>query len=97
MVKASKGLRSKTRKILSKGARRRGLSPITKSLQEFKVGEKVGVFIDPSIHKGMPHRRFQGLTGTIIGTQGKAYLLEVKEGNKVKTLIVNAEHLKKLG
>src|SRR2546422_3736286 len=34
--------------------RSRGLSPITRSLQSFKVGERVTIVIDSSVQKGWP-------------------------------------------
>ena len=96
MVKRSKGFRSKTRKKLRKTPRQRGLSPITKTLQIFEVGENANIVIDPSLQQGQPHPRFHGLTGTITGTQGKAYVVNVKVGNKNKDLIIRPEHLKKI-
>ena len=50
----------------------KGLSPITRSLQTFEVGDTVNVVIDPSYQKGQPHHRFHGLTGKVTGNQGKA-------------------------
>ena len=96
MVKRSKGFRSKTRKKLRKHPRERGLSPITRIFQEFEEGEHVNIIVDPSIHKGQPHPRFHGLTGTVMGTQGEAYLLDVKVGKKIKKLIIRPEHLRKI-
>jgi len=96
MVKASKGLREKTRQKFRRRARERGLSPITRALQKYETGERASIVIDSSIHKGQPHNRFHGLTGTVIGSQGKAYLLEVKMGGKVKKVVVAPEHLRKV-
>ena len=96
MVRRSKGFRNNTRYKLQKKPRERGLSPITKSLQEFEVGERAGIVIDPSLHKGQPHPRFHGLTGVIAGKQGNAYKVDVKVGKKTKTLLVRSEHLKKI-
>ncbi len=95
MVKASKGYRRRTRSVMQKRARDRGLSPITKEFQTFDVGEQASVTIDPSIHKGQPHVRFQGETGTVAGKRGDAYLIDIKDGNKSKQLIVRPEHLRK--
>ncbi len=95
MVRRSKGTRSKTRQLFRKKPRERGLPSTTRMLQTFEVGEKASIIIDPSVHKGQPHHRFYGLTGTILGKQGKAYLVEVKSGRKKKTLIVGPEHLRK--
>jgi large subunit ribosomal protein L21e len=95
MVKASKGYRRRTRYVMQKRARDRGLSPITRAFQSFDVGEKANVNIDPSIHKGQPHVRFHGRTGTVVGMQGNAYLIDVMDGGKKKQIIVRPEHLKK--
>ena len=95
MVKASKGLRRKTRNILGKTPRTKGMSPITHEFRNFEVGEKVNVVIDPAVHHGMPHMRFQGKTGGVAGKQGRAYVVELKDGNKPKTLVARPEHLKK--
>ena len=95
MVRRSKGTRSKSRRTMKKRPREKGLPSTTTIMQTFEEGEKAAIVIDPSIHKGQPHQRFYGLTGTIVGRQGKAYLVEVMAGNKKKTLVVGPEHLKK--
>ena len=97
MVKASKGGRRRTRNVMQKRARDRGLSPITRAFQEFEVGDKASVSLDPSIHKGQPHVRFHGRTGTVVGRQGDAFVLDVRDGGKMKQIIVRPEHLKKAG
>jgi large subunit ribosomal protein L21e len=53
----------------------------------------VHVLIDPSIHKGMPHPRFHGKTGEVVGMRGRAFVLLVTDGNATKTLITLPEHL----
>jgi len=95
MVKASKGRRRRTRYVMQKRARDRGLSPITRAFQSFDIGENANVNIDPSIHKGQPHVRFHGRTGTVVGMQGNAYLIDVMDGGKKKQIIVRPEHLRK--
>jgi large subunit ribosomal protein L21e len=96
MVKRSKGLRSKSRHILKKKPRDRGKISITRALQEFKEGERVNIVIDPSIHKGMPHIRFHGQTGKILGKQGNSYMVSIYDGNKNKSLIIKPEHLRRV-
>ena len=95
MVRNSKGVRTGTRKLLRRKPRERGLSPITHSLQSHEVGDYVNIVIDPSIHKGMPHKRFHGLTGVVHCQQGGAYIIKVKVGNKYKHPIICSEHLRK--
>ncbi|MCK4332517.1 MAG: 50S ribosomal protein L21e [Thermoplasmatales archaeon] len=93
MVQRSRGIRSKSRHILRRKPRNRGISSITRAIQQFETGDSVSVIIDSSVHKGMPHPRFQGVTGKIEGMQGDAYLVGITVGKKHKTLIVRSEHL----
>ena len=95
MVKRSRGIRSKSRHVLRKRPRDRGISPIMRALQQFEEGDSVNIVIDPSIHKGMPHPRFHGYTGMIERKQGDAYLVGIDVGKKHKTLIVKPEHLRR--
>ena len=96
MVRSSHGARKHSRQILSKKPRNRGLSPITHEFQVFEMGEKAHIYLDSSVHHGMPSIRFHGKTGTVIGTQGKAFVLAVKDGNKIKTVLAKPEHMKKV-
>lgn len=79
---------------MKKREREKGMVPLTRYLQEFKPGEKVAIKIEPSSKGGIPHRRFQGKVGEVIGKQGDAYVLRVKMGGKEKNPIVRPEHLK---
>jgi len=96
LVKRSKGLRSKSRKILRKKPRDRGLSSITRALQQFEKGESVNIVIDPSVHKGMPHIRYHGYTGKVEGKQGESYVVGINDGNKHKILIIKPDHLRRV-
>lgn len=92
MVKRSKGLRSKTREKLTQKPRYR--PAITKFIQEFSEGQKVMISQEPSSQKGMPHTRFKGRVGKIIGRRGRAYIVEITDGKKKKKIISAPEHLK---
>ena len=96
MVKRSKGIRSKSRQILKKAPREKGLKSITRALQEFADGESVNIVIDSAIHKGMPSIRFHGYTGKIEGRQGDSYLVGINDGKKHKILIVRPDHLRRV-
>jgi large subunit ribosomal protein L21e len=89
-------LRRRGRSILRKTPRNRGLSPVTHEFQVFEAGEKANIFIDPSVHRGAPHLRFHGKTGTVVGNQGHAFVLEVKDGDKIKIVVARADHLRKV-
>ncbi|MEM2934059.1 MAG: 50S ribosomal protein L21e [Methanocellales archaeon] len=90
----SRGERRKTRDRLSKTIREKGLSPVSRAVREYKIGERVHIEIDPSVHRGMPNPKFQGKTGRIIGMRGSAYIVEVSDGNAIKEINIRAQHLK---
>lgn len=92
MVKKSRGFRAKTRNKLRQKAGYR--PPITKFLEEFKVGQRVVIVQEPSSHKGMPFPRFKGNVGEVIGKRGKSYLVKIRDGKKIKQVISRPEHLK---
>ena len=95
MVRAPRGFRHRTRKLLKKHVREKGsVPPLSLIMREYNMGERVHIKINPSVHKGMPHRRYHGKTGIIVGKRGKAYLVELYLGKKKKTLIVRPEHLR---
>ncbi|RJX15986.1 50S ribosomal protein L21e [Candidatus Bathyarchaeota archaeon] len=93
-MKRSKGYRSKTRSLLRKKPRERGLKPLGYLLREYKVGDKVVISIDPATHKGQPHRRYHGKIGTIMEKRGKAYVIAVRDGGKIRKIIALPEHIK---
>ena len=86
-------MRKKSRDKLSRTVRARSKSAVVRAIQEFETGAKVHVLIDPSIHKGMPHPRFHGKTGEVVGKRGRAFVLLVTDGNATKTVITLPEHL----
>jgi large subunit ribosomal protein L21e len=88
------GPRKKTRYKFKKDQRKRGILPITSLIQRFEVGQKVHVVCEPSVQKGMPHRRFHGKTGTVIGQRGRAWLLSIRDGDSEKVVIARPQHLK---
>jgi len=91
--KKAKGPRAKTRDKFKRKASRLSVNKI---LRDFTQGDTVQVNINSSFHSGMPHRRYQGISGKILGKQGAAFKVAVKEGNAPRTLIVAAAHLKAL-
>ena len=96
MVKAKhKGKRSKTTHKLRKNVREKGKPTVNKMMQKFKKDDIVHVKTDPSVHKGMPFRRFTGKTGKILGTRGDCYMVEIRDINAKKKIIVHPVHLKK--
>lgn len=90
-----KGYRNKTRSLHRKNVRKRGLGSIEKYLIDFEIGNKVDIITNSGAHKrGMPHRRFHGKTGTVIGLRGRCYEIQLKIGDAKKMIIVGKEHLR---
>jgi large subunit ribosomal protein L21e len=85
----SHGYRRRTRSLLRAG-KKRGLTSI---LREYEPNDRVVIKIDPAQVKGMPHRRFNGLVGTVKKVDRRVVRLEVPVGEKVKTLIARKEHI----
>ena len=94
MGKGSKGYRRRTRKLMRRNPRERGMAPLGNILQTYKTGSKVDIIPDPSIHKSLPHRRFCGRVGVVQGTRGRSYQVLVQEGNKEKVLFLRKEHIR---
>ncbi len=92
MVSKSHGPKRRTREKLRKSERAR----ITKFLKKFKIGDKVVLNIESASHKGVPFRRFQGLPGEVVDTRGRAFIVKIRDGEKIKKIISNPEHLQKL-
>jgi len=92
-MKKSKGYRAQTRSLLRRKPRERGKSGLSKILYDYKKGDKIVIKTDPSVHKGMPHRRYHGKIGVIMDNKGRSYVISVKQGNAVKEIIVRPEHI----
>ena len=92
MVVKSHGARRRTREKF----RKIGRVTVNRKMRKFELGERTVIDIESSSLSGMPFRRFQGLPGKIVGSRGRAYLVEIKDGNKVKKVIAKPEHLKKM-
>jgi large subunit ribosomal protein L21e len=91
---SSNGPLTGTRGKLSNKPRERGTSPPQRAIQEYEVGQKVHLKIDPSVPEGRFHPRFNGHTGTVVGKQGRAFKVEITDGSKEKVLIAKPAHLR---
>lgn len=89
----SRGYRRKTRSLLRRKARQKGKTGLSKILREYGPGDRVVVKLNPSVHKGMPHRRFHGRVGIVESKRGRAYVVKVSQGKALKVIAVPPEHL----
>jgi large subunit ribosomal protein L21e len=93
MVKNSHGFRARTRGLMSKRVRQKGLSSPSKILVDYEEGQRVDIVINSGFHRGMPHKRYQGRTGVVKGLRGRGVIVDVNLGKATKTLIIRREHL----
>jgi len=89
----SHGFRYKSRSVMTKDAPR-GVSFL---LYEYHEGDRALVIIDPRQHKGLPHKRYHGKVGTVKWVGRRSVILDIKLGNKAKTLITRIAHIKPYG
>ena len=94
MVTRTHGLRQGTRSILRKSKREKGRIFINRIMHQYQPGDRVAIVLDGAQQGGMPHRRFPGRTGKITGSQGRAFVVSVKDGNMMKTVVARPEHLR---
>ncbi len=66
-------------------------------LREYQIGQQALVIIDPRQHKGLPHRRYHGKVGIVKNVGRRSVTLDIKLGNKTKTLITRLDHIKPFG
>jgi len=90
----SRGPFYKSRGVMRKKPRQRGKLGLSRILRQYKPGDRVVIKIEPSVHKGMPHKRYHGRTGVVVGKRGRGIVVEVTLGKAVKNLIIRPEHLR---
>jgi len=79
-----------------KRIREKGKISFQKYFQKFNSGDSVAVVRELNQQSpGFP-KRIQGRTGKIKGKRGAAYVVEIKEYNKMKQYIIKPIHLKKI-
>ena len=82
------------RRLLSKAPREKGRPGLSRLLYDYKIGDTVCIDICPNYIATAPHRRYQGMVGTVVGLRGRAYEILVKVGGKEKLIVTTKDHLK---
>lgn len=95
MVHGSHGFLRRTRNTLRVRPRDRGKISIRRYFQEFKIGEKAAIVIDPR-YKNIPYPKFNGKIGKITKKQGRAYYININDNGRKKDVLVCPEHLKRI-
>eukprot|EP00300_Choanocystis_sp_HF-7_P027040 c32103_g1_i1.p2 GENE.c32103_g1_i1~~c32103_g1_i1.p2 ORF type:complete len:160 (+),score=39.41 c32103_g1_i1:36-515(+) len=95
----SKGLRGGTRSMFSKDFKTKGIEHLSTYLVNYKVGDFIDINVNGAIHKGMPHKYYQGKTGRVFNVTKRAVGVEVNKrvGVRIlkKRIHVRVEHIKK--
>merc|ERR1712226_1623757 len=76
---AGHGLRARTRHMFARGFRQKGFIPLTTYLRSYKIGDYVDIKVNGAVHKGMPHKWYQGRTGVIWNISKRAVGVEVNK------------------
>lgn len=79
----------------SKSVREKGKLSLGSYFKKLNDGDNVALVVDRGVKSSFPPR-LQGYSGRVAGVRGKFKLVEIKDGNKLKTFIVHPVHLKKL-
>ena len=93
-MKRSRGKMSKRSRLLRKRVSKPKLG-ITKLVKTFNEGDKVHISIKSGHFEGMPHPKYRGKLGIVVGARGKSYVVEIMDYAKKKQLILPAVHLEK--
>ena len=83
------GYRAGTRRLFKKKFGTKGRCHTTTYLRTFKRGDYVDIAVDSSIHKGMPHKFYQGRTGVVFNVTKRA--IGVTVNKQVNTRIVKKQ------
>ncbi|MBU2496662.1 MAG: 50S ribosomal protein L21e [Nanoarchaeota archaeon] len=75
--------------------REKGKIRLSQYFQNLEKGQKVAIKPEASIPFHAP-MRLRGKVGIVEGKRGKSYIVKVKAGNKMKTLILKPIHLIKV-
>merc|ERR550514_786174 len=95
----SYGLRSGTRDKFARPFRKHGAPGLTQYMTNYKLGDVVDIVVNGSVHKGMPHKYYHGLTGHVWNFTPRAIgvVVNKKVGGRIiaKKLHVRVEHVRK--
>ncbi len=82
---------------MSKRTRNLGMAQrkltVAQRVRRYAVGSRVALD-HQSQHDGMPHPRYRGRVGTILGIRGQSYEVQITDGRALKILIIPSVHLR---
>ena len=93
-MKRSKGRVAKKTRMFGRKARRHKVTP-SEMIQEYAIGTKVQV-VPRGEFEDFPHMRYAGRVGIVTQRKRNSYVVEIKEGGKIKKMIASPVHFKKV-
>jgi large subunit ribosomal protein L21e len=81
--------------VKKKNIREKGKLSLSKYFKKFEKGDSVAIVLEKSLVSNIP-KRFQGRTGVVEDQRGEAYIVELKDYDKLKKFLIKPIHLKKL-
>ena len=78
-----------------KKVREKGKLNLSSYFKKIDDGASVALVTNAGVRSSYP-ARMKGMSGIVLESRGRFKLVEIKDGNKAKTLIVHPVHLKKL-
>jgi len=79
----------------AKKIREKGKLRLSSYFKKIEDGASVALVSDAGVRMSYP-KRLKGMSGKVMGSRGRYKLVEIKDGNKAKTIIVHPVHLRKL-
>jgi ribosomal protein L21E len=81
--------------IKRKKAKTHGKLSLSQYFKEFKEGDRIAVVREHSLNPAFP-KRIQGKSGVVAGKKGGACVVQIFDGNELKTYVIKPMHLRKL-
>ena len=78
-----------------KKVREKGKLRLSRYFKKIDDGAKVAIVTDVGVRAAFP-KRIKGMSGKVLESRGKFKLVQIKDGNKLKTFIIHPVHLKVL-
>lgn len=90
------GVKRSKRALYSKNIKTKGKISLKDYLKEYSIGERVNLNLEPSILEGQYHTRFVGKSGIVTKRQGNCYLVQIKDFDKEKQVLVHPVHMRRV-
>jgi len=78
-----------------KKVREKGKLKLSSYFKKIDDDAKVAIVTDLGVRAAFP-KRIKGMSGKVLGSRGKFKIVQIKDGNKMKTFIIHPVHLKLL-